>query len=180
MKTKKIFATIIVLACVMALLAVPAFADSTITDLSKNQTVDVNGIFDEKGSTPTVYSVDIKWGAMEFTYTSTGTKTWNPEKHEYVVSEGTEGWTANGDTVTVINHSTAAVKVDIAFSKTGEYGSYTGSFDYASKTLAAGVEGKPGEADSLVGTLTLEGKLNHTVTTTTKLGEIKVTLTASN
>lgn len=180
MKTKKIFATIFVLACVMALLAVPAFADSTITDLSKDQTVDVNGVFDEEGSTLTVYSVDIAWGAMEFTYTSTGTKTWDPTTHEYKVTEGTEEWTAKGNTVTVTNHSNAAVKVDIAFTKTGEYGAYTGSVKNASKTLAAGVEGKPNEADFLEGTLTLDGKLNHTVTTTTKLGEIKVTLTASN
>ena len=45
------------------------------------------------------------------------------------------------------------------------------------RQLAAGVENKPDEADSVTSTLTLTGGLNRTVSSSTKLGEITVSLT---
>ena len=47
-----------------------------------------------------------------------------------------------------------------------------------SQQLAAGVENKPDEADSVQSTLTLDGTLNALQTTSTKLGDITVSLTA--
>ncbi len=183
MKTRKILATLLALVCVMALFTVPAFAaasNETKTSLPNDKTVAVNGKFDDKGTTDTVYSVDIAWGSMEFTYTSTGTKTWDPVNHEY--EKGTdveEKWTfAEGaNIVTVTNHSNAAVQVDITFNKVADdYGPYTGSMSNSSTLLAAGVEHKPGEAATVTSALTLDGSLNHTVKDFTKLGDITITL----
>lgn len=70
-------------------LCVPAFAaESTVTETDGKQEIDVNAKYVDSVETPTVYDVDVAWGAMEFTYTVSGTKTWDAEKHEYIVSTG--------------------------------------------------------------------------------------------
>ena len=60
-----------------------------------------------------VVSVDINWGAMEFTYNK---GTWDPVNHEYVNSTG-EAWTAEGNTITVTNHSNVDVTASFEFVK---------------------------------------------------------------
>mgnify|MGYP004552169563 CR=1 FL=1 len=101
---------------------------------------------------------------MTFTYETTGDKTWVPETHTYNFTDG-DGWKATGNDVTVTNHSNAPVNV--AFSSTKDTttykGEYTGSMSVTERQLAAGVENKPDEADSVTSTLTLTGGLNRTV-----------------
>lgn len=58
------------------------------SDLS---TIPVNGSYQEKLETETVYSVDISWGSMEFVYAKEGTGVWNPETHSYDNVSGA-GW----------------------------------------------------------------------------------------
>ena len=36
-----------------------------------------------KENTDTVYSVDVKWGSLEYTYSSGVTKSWDPETLKY-------------------------------------------------------------------------------------------------
>ncbi|MCD7957003.1 MAG: hypothetical protein LUG93_14900, partial [Lachnospiraceae bacterium] len=43
----------------------------------------------ESSEAATVYSVDITWGSLEFTYTEAGARTWDPSTHTY--SEAEEG-----------------------------------------------------------------------------------------
>lgn len=63
-----------------------------------------------------VYSVNIAWSAMEFTYTIPSTAEWDPEKHVYTAgSDGDNGtWscdTTDEDKITVTNHSNKPVTV---------------------------------------------------------------------
>lgn len=64
-----------------------------------------------------VYSVNITWGALTFTYDE---GTWNADTHTYV---GGTGWTADvegGDLITVENTGTVAMNVSVSYGK-GEH-----------------------------------------------------------
>lgn len=173
-----------VLALVMALsLTTVAFAtemahNNTHDTVPSSETIGVNGAYSGDG-TKDVYSVKVEWGEMSFTYKTTGEKIWNPETHKYDVAEG-DGWQATGNDVKVTNHSNRPVNVEFRFAKdtTTYKGEYTGTMSVTSERLAAGVENKPDEAASVTSTLTLSGTLNAVETTSTKLGEITVSLSA--
>lgn len=169
-----------VLALVMALsLTTVAFAGSNTHTTPSSETIDVNGAYSGTGTFADVYSVKIEWGEMSFTYKTTGDKTWNPTDHTYNFTEG-DSWHATGNEVTVTNHSNVPVNVAFSFKKdpTTYKGEYTGAMSVTSEQLAAGVENKPNDADSVTSTLTLSGTLNAVETTSTKLGEITVSLSA--
>lgn len=101
--------------------------------------------------------------------------TWNPDDHTY--ADSTSGaWVANGNTVTVTNHSNANVTASFVFQALETYNTITGSFDIDSKILNAGIIGGYDNADKVVATLTLAGALAETVTDFTKVGTITVTI----
>lgn len=71
--------------------------------------------------------VDITWGSMEFNYTSSETKVWNPEtlQYEIIPGEGDGSWTPKnegGDTVTVTNHSNTGLEVTVTYTPAEETG----------------------------------------------------------
>lgn len=177
MKTKKVFAAILALALAMGF-GTTAFAEeNTHTTIPGTETIGVKGSYEGTGNLTDRYSVKIEWGEMTFTYNTTGDRTWDPETHTYSVTD-TDGWNAAGNTVTVTNHSNLRVDVAFSFTKADVNGTYTGTMSVTSQQLAAGVENKPDEADSVQSTLTLDGTLNALQTTSTKLGDITVSLTA--
>lgn len=173
MKTKKLLAAALVMVLAMGL-SVTAFAETLNVPGSKS--FDVNGSY--KGTAKDVYSVDIEWGSMNFTYETTGEKEWNPETHEYNVSEGdTWKFDEHANEVKVTNHSNKPVSVEFSFAKEADKGNYEGALSVTgSKQLAAGVEHKPQEADNVTCALTFTGTLNYVEQQSTKLGEITVTL----
>lgn len=168
---KKIVSLILALTLVMSL-NITAFATTVGTG---DQDIDVKGKYQDNTTAPTIYSVDVTWGAMEFTYTESGAMTWNPADHTYTDSTSA-AWVANGNTVTVTNHSNAEVTASFAFKALDAYNTVTGSFDVASETLDAGVVDGYDTADKVVATLTLAGTLAETVTDFTKVGTITVTI----
>lgn len=168
---KKITALILALTLAMSL-NITAFAATVGTG---DQDIDVKGKYQDNTTAPTIYSVDVTWGAMEFTYTESGAMTWNPADHTYTDSTSA-AWVANGNTVTVTNHSNAEVTASFAFKALDAYNTVTGSFDVASETLDAGVVDGYDAADKVVATLALAGTLAETVTDFTKVGTITVTI----
>lgn len=186
MKAKRFAAA--VLALIMALsLTTMAFATettpeerkATLTEPGAKRIIDVMGSYDGTGEVVDVYSVNVEWGAMVFTYKTDGKKTWDPENHTYDV-DGTSKWVANGDTVKVTNHSNVPVKVDFSFKKdtSADRGTYDGNMSVDTKTLNAGEENKPAAADYIESKLVMNGSLNVNVTTEVVLGTITVTLSA--
>lgn len=169
---KKLASILLALILVMSLGAT-AFAATTVG--TGDQSIDVEAKYQDNTTSATVYSVDIAWGAMKFTYTESGAMTWNPADHTYT-SATTAGWTADGNTVTVTNHSNAAVTASFAFAALDAYKTVTGSFDVASKTLEAGKVNGYDSADNVTATLTLGGALTNTVTDFTKIGTVTVTI----
>ena len=173
---KKLLTSALAIALSLSL-CVPAFAaESTVTEDGGNQSIDVNAKYNDSIQTPTVYHVDLTWGAMEFTYTVSGTKTWNAEAHNYTVS--TSGaWTASGNEIAVTNHSNTGIKADFTYAKAAGFDAVTGSFTQSSLTLPT-AEGKETTDAALTGktALTLGGTLASDKTAPTKVGTVTVAI----
>ena len=182
---KKLF-TILLAVAMLASMSVTAFAaDDTVTTDGGSKEISVNAKYVDEGTTPEVISADIEWGAMEFTYSVGGVKVWDAQTHQYTVTDATGGWSENGNTVKVTNHSNVDVKA--TFTYAAENGNtLTGAFTYDnSKTadstgavsLAAGVVGQVSAADYVTATLKLSGTPSDTMTNFTKVGTVTVKIT---
>lgn len=141
-----------------------------------NRTQDVKAKYSGGAAEPEVYSVDVTWGKMEFTYSVGGTRTWNPDTHLYD-DKSTAGWTEDGNDITVVNHSNKSVNVAFSYEAAQGYSGIIGTFTAASDTLFAGSLGDPDGADKVTTNLTLSGALASSVTEFTKVGTITVALT---
>lgn len=143
--------------------------------LGEQDPIDVKAKYNDAATTPTVYSVDLTWDDMTFTYNASGTRTWDPDTHTYTDST-TSGWSKTTADVTATNHSNAQVTVSFQYEGKGDTG-VTGSMSKDSFTLAAGVENKPDEAASDTSTLTISGTPNSSVTAEgVTVGTITVTI----
>ncbi|WP_295210662.1 hypothetical protein [Ruminococcus sp.] len=115
----------------------------------------------------TVYSVDISWGSLEYTYKEGSKGTWNPtiQKYEGAV-EG--GWScANGaDTITITNHSNAAITASLGFTANTGYSDIAGTF-YNNNTVITSLSLKSAEglatdsAPTASAKLKISGKLSE-------------------
>lgn len=77
-------------------------------------TKDVVGTYQSAVAPDTVYSVDIEWGSMSFTYTE-AQEVWDPTKLKYVSGGGEWSCAEGANAVTVTNHSNATVIADVEF-----------------------------------------------------------------
>lgn len=137
--------------------------------------IDVKAKYNNTASTPTVYSVDLEWDDMTFTYNKSGTKTWNPTTHTYTDST-TSGWDKTSATIEATNHSNASVTISFQYQAVGDTG-VTGSMSKNSFTLEAGVVNKPDEAAKNSSVLNISGTPNGTVTAESiTVGTITVTI----
>ena len=171
----KKFVFILLTLALVLVMSTTAFAE-TIENNPGSQDIDVSAKYVDSVSAPTKYSVDVTWGAMEFTYTVSGTKTWDPETHTYTASTQ-PAWTASGNTITVTNHSNTDITASFAFSALTAYNTVTGSFSSTSLTLPT-AEGKAVNDAVLTGktSLTLGGTLASDITVFTNGGTVIVTI----
>lgn len=117
---RKLISAILVLA-LAASLSLTAFAENTLTGGNNSDEIDVSVTYQDATTQPTVYSVDVTWESMAFTYRDAGTRTWNPATHKYDVTEN-GGWNKTSANITVTNHSNAAVNVTVTYAATGTSG----------------------------------------------------------
>ena len=171
---KKIVTILFALVLILTM-STNAFA-ATIESNSGSQDIDVHAKYVDGVSVPTRYSVDVTWGAMEFTYTVSGTKVWDPETHTYTTSTQPT-WTASGNTITVANHSNTDITASFAFSALTAYNTVTGSFSSTSLMLPT-AEGKAVNDAVLTGetSLTLGGTLASDITVFANVGTVIVTI----
>ncbi len=174
MQKQKKFAVMVLALMLMATQAGMASAE-TMSGKNDSKSIDVKARYVDGITEPEVYSVDITWGSMEFTYSAAGTHEWNPGTHKYT-DNTSASWTADGNDVTVVNHSNKDVKVNFAYAADEGYSSIAGKFSVASDTLAAGVVGNVDGADSVSTKLTLSGTLASSASQFIKVGSIKVSL----
>ena len=175
---KKIFAAMIALAMVLSL-SVAAFAaegSNTGNKPGESQSIDVTAKTETSSSTETVYSVDITWESMTFTYVESETKVWDSATHTYSTTT-TSGWDKTEAKITVTNHSNAAVTATVTYAASDESSGITGTITNGTDTLDAGVENKPNEADSMVATLTISGTPTDSVDADgVVVGQITITI----
>lgn len=187
---KKLFSAGLAALLVLSVPGVTMAADNQTTIQTKDGTAehDVYAAYAPIAEADIVYSVDIKWGSMEFTYTApTLTRTWNPQTHKYEETTSTKGtWTSEEDAnkVTLTNRSNAALTATIAAEMLKD-----GSYDYTqikasivSETLqladasAGATTKKPGTADEKSATISLVGELTNKEANKTPIGNITVTI----
>lgn len=114
------FLALVMTAALALSMAAPAFADST------SQSMNLKGSYNLEETTKNVMSVEVSWDSMDFKYTNSVKKTWNPETMSYDLSNGTgAGWSHTSASIKVINHSDVAILADVKYD--GSYGSISGS-----------------------------------------------------
>ena len=157
------------LTCTMGTTAFAADQDGVSTG---SYPADVKGTYQAGSSGDVVYSVDIAWTDMSFTYTGAGEGTWDPETHQY------SGWTASNDSITVTNHSNAAVKATASYQAETGYESTTMTFGNNGATVATAVDTTVQNAPSATITVTPGGTLAESANGG-KIGIITVSIAAA-
>lgn len=176
---KKKTALVLTLAMVFSLAPLSVYAD-TITKVGGIASHDVKATYradSSGGAGGTVYSVDITWGDMAFTYTAEA-GIWDPATHKTTGAEGGV-WTVDsegGNTITVTNHSNTGVTAAFSYAAADGFGDISGSFDHDSLTLQTAVGTAVEAAPKATTSLSLNGALGSTTTDNTKIGTITVTL----
>ena len=173
---KKVWAILLILS-LLSLASATCFAANPITSIGGTDSADVKGTYVAGGSSATVYSVDITWGSMEFTYTSASNGTWNPTTHRYD-GGGSGNWSCTGDAnkITVTNHSNAAVNAQFSYAPESGYTGISGTFSNNTLNLATAVGTEVSNAPSGSVTLSLTGELSSETAANTKIGTVTVTL----
>lgn len=129
-----------------------------------------------KESTDTVYSVDVNWGSLEYTYSSGVTKSWDPTTLKYKETSGTSSWTCQegADQITVTNNSNADITASLAYGKTDS--NITGTFTNSKIGLKSAEGTNVGESPSETTTLSLKGALSDTTAEKKEIGNVTVTI----
>ena len=161
----------------VAAMSTTAFAAS-ITTAGGSNSANVTGSYVAGSAGDTVYSVDVAWGSMAFTYTGASTGTWQPSTHTYS-SATAAGWScADGaNKITITNHSNTAVTAALSYTPGASYSGITGAFDNNSLSLATAVGTEVAGAPSASALLTLTGELASSVTEAATIGSVTVSIT---
>lgn len=175
---KKLIATALALTMTLSL-STTALAAGNVdgAGVGSQYRIDVTAKYNDGTTEPTVYSVDLTWEDMTFTYNKSGTRIWDPDTHTYTATTSA-GWDKFTAEVTATNHSNTVVTVSFTYTPQGNTG-VTASMTKQSFTLAAGVENYPDHAPTNSAALTINGnsKPNDSVTAEgVTIGTITVTI----
>lgn len=149
---KKIISLILALAMVMSL-SITAFAAAVVSN-GGTDSADVKGTYSST-ATVTVYSVDISWSGLEFTYNGAYEGEWDPGTHSD--NDGTAaGWAEGKGTITVTNHSNTGITAVPTYKAATGYESASMNFSTNSLAVATADNGVDGEAGTaVIGTITV-------------------------
>lgn len=175
---KKLIATALALTMTLSL-STTALAAGNVdgAGVGSQVPIDVTAKYNDGTTEPTVYSVDLTWEDMTFTYNKSGTRIWDPDTHTYTDTTS-DGWDKDSAVVTATNHSNTNVTVSFTYTPQGNTG-VTASMTKDSFILYAGVEDYPNDAATNSSALTIDGnsKPNSSVTAEgVTIGTITVTI----
>lgn len=171
---KKMISLLLALLMVTSL-SVSAFAAEGVGN-GGSDSADVKGTY--KGTAAsTVYSVDISWNGLEFTYNGEYEGEWNPNTHSY--DNGTKGgWAEGTGTITITNHSNTGITAVPSYKAASGFEDAGMTFSTTSLTVATADNGVGTAAGSAVtGTITVTptGTLPEG-TTGAVIGKITITI----
>lgn len=173
---KKLIATALALTMTLSL-STTALAAGNVdgAGVGSQDPIDVTAKYNDSTADPIVYSVDLKWDDMTFTYNESGTRTWDPDTHTYTDTTSA-GWDKTYAAVTATNHSNTEVTVSFTYTSQGDT-DVRAFMTRDSFQLAAGVENKPNEAATDSSILFIIGTPNNSVTAEgVTIGTITVTI----
>lgn len=175
---KKLIATALALTMTLSL-STTALAGGNVdgAGVGSLDPIDVTAKYNDGTTEPTVYSVDLTWEDMTFTYNESGTRTWDPDTHTYTDTTSA-GWDKVTAKVTATNHSNTAVTVSFTYTPQGDTG-VNASMTKRSFILAAGVENYPNDAATDSSLLTINGNSEPNSSVTAEgvtIGTITVTI----
>lgn len=174
---KKVFSLILALTLVLSM-GTTAFAaeneDQTGVGTGSYD-ASVYGVYVPADPAETVYSVDIAWSGLNFTYNEE-VKDWNPTTHKYD-TKTEAGWAKSNAKIKVTNHSNTAITATPKWNAETDYKSVTMGFAYSKGTDALKVDSAETSNKAEEGTITVTpgGTLASGVKDT-KIGTITVTI----
>lgn len=172
---KKIFAFFIAAAMISGMTST-AFATS-VDGSNPSSTSDVKATYVQGSASDTIYSVDVVWGNMEFTYTAPEEGTWNPNTHTYdgAGTNGVWSYEDGANIIKMVNHSNTAASAKVTYNTGADYQEISGTFEKStlSTLTAVGTEYKSAPSDST--TLSLSGALKESTEQVT-VGTVTLTL----
>lgn len=170
MKKGLLFIISFVISCTLFIMS----CDVSYADKMPTYSKVVRGKVVGKATSPPVYSVDVSWGAMNFTYLTRVTPVWNETNHVYDETYTSE-WRAEGNTIKLTNHSNVGVKAKFKYKQLSRYKAVKGTFGNQTLTLPSAV-GRAINAKELTGTreLTLSGTLSDKMDKYVAIGNIKI------
>lgn len=147
--------------------SIPAFAAEETGVPEGSYNADVTGTYVEGTTGGTVFSVDISWSEMSFTYHAQQEPVWDAENHTYSDAKAAY-WEGTG-TITVTNHSNAKISATPAYNKNTGFESANMSFS-TEKLLVDSAESGAAQTGTI--TVTPSGSLpanteNQTIGTIT-------------
>lgn len=176
MKKLSIISLSILLALSLSVTAWAVADSATWTGTSPSTTIPVTGTYQAIGDGTPVYSVDITWGSMEFTYQASG-GAWNPETHTY--GEGSSGtWTCEdgANQITIKNHSNAYVNCDLKYTSIDS--NITGNLSTNILTFGSAVNTPVDDPPTGTATLDLTGQL-PSGSNEAEIGTVTITITGN-
>ena len=172
-----------IMLCLVLLLSMSttAYATETITG---GTSATVTGTIEPLEEAATVYSVDIQWGSLEFTY-EVPAQVWDTETHTYKSpDDAIPQWVCEdgANQVTVVNRSNAGIDVTVTTDMgesgiTADVDNGTFTLESADATITDTVT--TGTETSNSATITLSGELASDHEAGSAIGTVTVTLAAA-
>ena len=168
---RRIIPFVLVVALLLSLSLSSAAAETT--EVGKTA---VKAVYVDAPETPQIISVDIVWGGMEFTYQGGSESVWDPKTHSY--KDTGAGWAKSDAYISLTNHSNVLLKAGIDYTPNGNYGDISLEFTdaYPFVGSAETVKDGQGQACTVVVRAIPTGTPDSLPTTSTAVGEIKVTV----
>ncbi len=140
----------------------------------ESASTDVKATYNSGADSGKIYSVDISWQGMSFTYTDADTK-WDPESHTYLPTS--EPYWSEG-AITVTNHSNTGITAAASYIAESDYEDISMNFSNDQVNVATadnGVDGAAGTAVSEAITAKPAGVLDEDGVDV-KIGTITITI----
>lgn len=143
---KKLMFLPLVAGLMVALSLAVVATEGHVGSLPTETKIPVTATYSDSTQHDIIYSVDISWGDMQFTYNASPKETWNPATHTYDTVGGNEEWsyspatetTLAGNEIKITNHSNANVTCNASFTPVEEAArndNFGGSFSSDNVTL---------------------------------------------
>lgn len=168
--------SILLAAALILCMGVPVYAESITADQGSASSP-VTGTYVPGTAGGTVFSVEITWSDLSFTYNGESKQVWDPDTLEYTGEARSAGWAESNAAITVKNRSNTIITATPSYEKAA---GFDAGMEFAVKelyVLSAEPTGEVTKGDEKSGTISVKptGTLPENTQNTT-IGTITVTI----